>query len=145
MLKQSPRMVALVSLLLLAVSAPPALGKDNKHGKSHKGEARKEARSETATAKHGHRRAVRQHVTREGLPPGLAKRESLPPGLRRQLRERGRLPPGLQKRLEPVPPAYAGRWPPIPPHYHRYFAGRDVVVIDTRTNRVVTVLRDARP
>ncbi len=34
----------------------------------------------------------------KGLPPGLAKRDSLPPGLQKQLDERGSLPPGLAKR-----------------------------------------------
>jgi hypothetical protein len=38
---------------------------------------------------------------KDGLPPGLAKRDRQPPGLERQLSERGRLPPGLQKRALP--------------------------------------------
>ena len=47
----------------------------------------------------GHRRIIRDDYYRAyGLPPGLAKRQSLPPGLAKQLRERGGLPPGLQKR-----------------------------------------------
>src|SRR5919107_2406176 len=32
------------------------------------------------------------------LPPGLAKRESLPPGLQKQLQKNGKLPPGMQKK-----------------------------------------------
>src|SRR6266511_2220364 len=55
-----------------------------------------------------------------GLPPGLAKRDSLPPGLARQLRERGRLPPGLQRRLYPVPQPLLGRLPAAPSYYARY-------------------------
>lgn len=35
------------------------------------------------------------------MPPGLAKRDSLPPGLAKQLRRNGRLPPGLAKRELP--------------------------------------------
>jgi hypothetical protein len=62
-----------------------------------------------------------------GLPPGLAKRRSLPPGLAKHVRERGSLPPGLQKRLTP--------------RYTRYYRGRDLVVFDTRTHRVVSVRR----
>lgn len=90
----------------------------------------------------GHRRIVTEYYTRESLPPGLAKRESLPPGLQRQLRERGRLPPGLQKRLVVVPGPLASQLPPVPPYYTRYFAGRDLVIVDTRTNTIVNVILD---
>jgi len=79
-----------------------------------------------------------------GLPPGLAKRESLPPGLARQLHERGRLPPGLQKRLTPVPAGWGRSYPAWSRHHARYFAGRDLVIVDTRTHRVVSIIRDAR-
>ena len=90
----------------------------------------------------GHRRIVTQYYSREALPPGLAKRESLPPGLQKQLRERGRLPPGLQKRLVVVPGPLASQLPGLPPYYTRYFAGSDLIVVDTRTNEVVALIRD---
>jgi hypothetical protein len=79
-----------------------------------------------------------------GLPPGLAKRQSLPPGLAKQLRERGRLPPGLQKRLTPVPDGWSYRYGGLGPHRARYFAGRDLVIVDTRTQRIVSIVRNAR-
>jgi len=88
----------------------------------------------------GHRRVVTQFFSRESLPPGLAKRESLPPGLQKQLRERGHLPPGLQKRLVPVPAPLVAQLQPLPPHFTRYFAGRDLIVVDTRTNAIVAVI-----
>jgi hypothetical protein len=88
----------------------------------------------------GHVRVFREY--RGSLPPGLAKRESLPPGLRNQLRERGELPPGLQKRLVPVPGTWVARLPAVPPYYSRYFAGDDFIVVDTRTNRIVAIARD---
>src|SRR5712691_964335 len=90
----------------------------------------------------GHRRIVTQYFSRESLPPGLAKRQSLPPGLQKQLRERGHLPPGLQKRLVPVPGPLVSQLPGLPPYYSRYFAGRDLVVVDTRTNAIVDVIPD---
>ena len=90
----------------------------------------------------GHRRIVTQYFSRESLPPGLAMRQSLPPGLQRQLRERGHLPPGLQKRLVPVPGPLVSQLPGLPPHYSRYFAGRDLIVVDTRTNAIVAVIPD---
>lgn len=88
----------------------------------------------------GHRRIVRDYYRNNALPPGLAKRQSLPPGLEKQLRERGELPPGLQKRLTPVPSPLAARLPGLPPYYSRYFAGSDLVVVDTRSNRIVSVI-----
>ena len=30
--------------------------------------------------------------------------------------------------------------PPVPPHYQRYFAGDDLIVVNTRTNRVVAIV-----
>ena len=90
----------------------------------------------------GHARVIRDYRRAGSLPPGLAKRESLPPGLRRQLHERGELPPGLQKRLVAVPGALASRLPAVPDYYHRYFAGDDRVVVDTRTNRIAAIVRD---
>ena len=90
----------------------------------------------------GHRRIVTQYFSRESLPPGLAKRESLPPGLQKQLRERGRLPPGLQKRLVPVSGPLVSQLPVLPPYYNRYFAGRDLVIVDTRTNVIIGIIRD---
>ena len=58
------------------------------------------------------------------------------------LQERGALPPGLQKRLVPVPALLLTRFPPVPPYYQRYFAGEDLLVIDTRSNVIVVIIRD---
>lgn len=90
----------------------------------------------------GHDRIVREYVTRGNLPPGLAKRRALPPGLAKQLRENGELPPGLQTYFTPIPQEIDVRFPALPAYYHRYFAGNDFVVVDTRTNRVVLLIRD---
>jgi len=90
----------------------------------------------------GHVRVIREYAHGGSLPPGLAKREALPPGLRRQLRERGELPPGLQKRLVPVPAPLVTRLPGVPRYYQRYFAGDDLIVVDTRTNRIAVIIRD---
>ena len=108
-------------------------------------ERRRDREREYVVDRDGHRRIVTDYYWREGLPPGLAKRNSLPPGLAKQLRERGRLPPGLQKRLTPVPYPLARRFRPTAPYYSRYFAGRDLVVVDRRTNRIVEIVPDALP
>jgi hypothetical protein len=160
--------------IALMLASSPAIAKGHKHGphdKDAKHDARlftdtadrkhrhDDARTLTATAERrravprdvvvvdrdGHRRIVTEYYSREGLPPGLARRESLPPGLARQLRERGTLPPGLQKRLTPIPGPLDRRLQPLPPYYSRYFAGRDLIVVDRRTNRIVTIIPNARP
>ena len=87
-----------------------------------------------------HVRVIHEYARGGSLPPGLAKREALPPGLRKQLHENGALPPGLEKRLVPVPTVLIQRLPPVPPYYHRYFAGDDLLVVDTRTNRLVVII-----
>jgi hypothetical protein len=89
----------------------------------------------------GHVRVIRDFA-RRGLPPGLAKRETLPPGLRRQIRERGSLPPGLEKRLVPVPNEWSSRLPSIGRYQRRYFAGDDLIVVDTRANRIAAYIAD---
>lgn len=112
---------------------------DNRHDNRHE-------RDDTARVivvdRDGHHRVIREYAVAGSLPPGLAKRESLPPGLRNQLRERGTLPPGLQKRLVPVPEGLVTRLPAIPSYYTRYFAGDDFIVVDTRTNRIIALVRD---
>ena len=88
----------------------------------------------------GHVRVIRDYQ-REGLPPGLAKRQSLPPGLAKQLRERGtpaRPPEAMGRRAGNL----VARLPPMPPYYHRYFAGDDLVVVDSRTNTIAYLIRD---
>jgi hypothetical protein len=90
----------------------------------------------------GHLRVIREYARGGSLPPGLAKRESLPPGLRKQLHERGELPPGLRKRLVPVPAPLVVRLPAVPSYYQRYFGGDDLIVVDTRTNRLVAIILD---
>lgn len=89
----------------------------------------------------GHVRIIREYERSGSLPPGLAKREELPPGLRRQLREKGELPPGLEKHLTPVPADLDARLPRIPAYDRRYFAGRDLIIVDERTKHVDAIIR----
>lgn len=116
---------------------PPKAGKQQEK----QGKARERGDRTPDIDRDAHRRVIREYRT-EGLPPGLAKRESLPPGLRKQLRERGELPPGLQKRLVPVPRALESRLPRLPRQYERHFAGDDLIVVDRETNRIVAIIPD---
>jgi hypothetical protein len=79
----------------------------------------------------------------KGLPPGLAKKSgNLPPGLQKHLQRNGTLPPGLQKRLEPLPKDLDGRLPGIPEAWTRVILGRDVLLIDRRTNRILDIIEN---
>ncbi len=76
------------------------------------------------------------------LPPGLAKRGgNLPPGLEKHLERNGQLPPGLQKRLSPLPVGLERRLPPLPTIYRRGTIGPDVVIMNTRTGRIIDIMR----
>ncbi len=112
--------------------------KDQKDQKGHDGNAN----IVVVVDRDGHSRVVREYVTRGNLPPGLAKRRTLPPGLSKQLRENGALPPGLRDYYTPVPADWNGRLPALPPYYSRYFVGRDLIIVDTRNDTLVAIIRD---
>jgi hypothetical protein len=35
-----------------------------------------------------------------------------------------------------------GQLPTLPAYYHRYFVGHDLIVVDTRSNQIVAIIRD---
>ena len=131
----------LLAAVLAAVLAPEAVVAAQGHGRGHaNGRGAHKADQTVILDRDDQRRIVREYYRDNGLPPGLAKRESLPPGLAKQLRERGQLPPGLQKRLTAVPSPLAARLPRLPGYYDRYFAGDDLLVIDRRSNRILSII-----
>jgi hypothetical protein len=75
-----------------------------------------------------------------GLPPGLARRDSLPPGLQKQLDEKGRLPPGLARRE--LPASLRERLPKRTPEVEIVVVDRDVLLIQAATGLVHDVIAD---
>ncbi|MBZ5512828.1 MAG: hypothetical protein LAN70_16900 [Acidobacteriia bacterium] len=67
------------------------------------------------------------------LPPGLARRDSLPPGLERQLERNGTLPPALESRAEPLPDVCNARLPRLPLDWSRVVVGNRVLLLDPRS------------
>jgi hypothetical protein len=129
--------------LLILVIAPPASFAGQGRGRGQANGRGAAAKDEAVVIdRDGHRRIVHDYYATNALPPGLAKRQSLPPGLAKQLHERGELPPGLQKRMTPVPTPLAARLPRVPTYYSRYFAGSDMLIVDNRTNRIVSMIPD---
>src|SRR5262245_29981880 len=76
------------------------------------------------------------------LPPGLAKRDSLPPGLQRQLQRNGTLPPGLQKRVQPLPYALEQQLPPVLGGMRRVILSGNVILLEEATARIIDLIRD---
>jgi len=103
-----------------------AKGKHKKDG--HKKDGHKKA-------KHG-----KGGKGREGLPPGLAKKDRLPPGLQKQLEKNGTLPPGLARNELPL--ALQNKLYPPKPGTKRFMVGRDIVLIDTKTDVILDIIRD---
>ena len=74
------------------------------------------------------------------MPPGLAKRDSLPPGLARHLEKYGTLPRGLE--LRGLPEQLEARLPDPGPGRKRVVVDDDVLLIETRTGKVLDILID---
>ena len=73
------------------------------------------------------------------MPQGLAKRDSLPPGLEKQLQKNGTLPPGLAKR--DLPPDLARRMPARNDGTETVIVDSDVVLVEAATGVVLDILR----
>ncbi|MCC6368974.1 MAG: hypothetical protein IT165_36085 [Bryobacterales bacterium] len=87
----------------------------------------------------GDRRVLHDYFApgRQGLPPGLAKRERLPPGLEKQLRRNGQLPPGLQKKIVALPPDLSGRLSPLCGECRRGVVGRLAIIWNSRSGLII--------
>lgn len=146
-MKNALRIAAALALgLMLTVTPAFAQGKGKGHGKGEGGNPHKGPAGVIFTDDD---RGIigeyfRRHET-SGLPPGLAKRDTLPPGLEKQLRERGTLPPGLQKKIQPLPVDLDGRLHRLPGGYRRVIIGRHVIVLGEKTSIIYDILRDAIP
>ena len=90
------------------------------------------------------RRAIRRHYGKKRkykrLPPGLAKKDTLPPGLQKRLDAGESLPPGLQGR--DLPDELEDILSPIPKGYIRLKVGGNVVIMNKDTEVVVDIIRD---
>jgi len=106
-----------------AAAAPPASGHRSYDEESP------EARSFSARDRRVIRNCFAEHAS--DLPPGLAKRETLPPGLERQMQRNGTLPPGLQKRVQPLPQVCESQLARLPRDLERVVYNRRVMLIDS--------------
>lgn len=136
-----------VILALTAVSSPALADRGNRDHK--KSERNKTGITLEADIHFGkavftvkERQIVREYFRNEGadLPPGLAKRQSLPPGLQKQLQKTGRLPPGLEKRR--MPSALKAKLPRYDGPYERTIVGNDLILLDPKTGLILDVMQE---
>jgi hypothetical protein len=78
--------------------------------------------------------------SKQGLPPGLAKKDRLPPGLQKQLQRNGRLPPGLAKRDLPADLVY--RLPHRSLRYERVIADSRVLLVERASGVIADIISD---
>jgi hypothetical protein len=79
------------------------------------------------------------------LPPGLAKRETLPPGLQKQLIRKGTLPPGLQEKIQPLPIVLERQLVVLPTGYRRVVIAGNVILMEPTTGLIYDIIRDVIP
>ena len=77
---------------------------------------------------------------KKGLPPALAKKDSLPPGLAKQLERNGTLPPGLAKR--DLPYDLQRQLPVLDDRYERMIVDHDVVLVNRASGVILDILRN---
>ncbi len=135
--------------LLLALSAPAAVAAKAEKGntKSTGDKVRDVLPPSEAVFTQQERILIKSwfHDNLQGLPPGLAKRESLPPGLQMQLQERGTLPPGLQKKIQPLPLALERQLRRLPTGYRRVVIAGNVILMNERTALIYDIVRNVIP
>ena len=84
-------------------------------------------------------------TNRSGLPPGLAKRETLPPGLEKQLQPKGTLPPGLQKKIQPLPFELERQLTVLSTGYRRVVVAGNVILMNPTTGLIYDIVRNVIP
>ena len=96
----------------------------------------KQTEASTTTSKN------KKDKSTKAMPPGLAKRDSLPPGLAAQLERNGTLPPGLAKRE--LPADLEQQLPPVKDGYERtILEDLSVVLIEKASGRIADIINDA--
>jgi hypothetical protein len=74
----------------------------------------------------------------KGLPPGIAKKGTLPPGIAKQLARNSQLPPGLE--YHPLPHDLIVQLPPLQPGYHYRIVDNRVLLIQAASNLILDVM-----
>jgi hypothetical protein len=73
------------------------------------------------------------------MPPGIAKKDSLPPGIYKQLVRNGQIPPDVV--YHPLPPDLIVQLPPLAPAYQYVIVDDRVLLIQAATRAILDVLQ----
>jgi hypothetical protein len=73
------------------------------------------------------------------IPPGIAKKGTLPPGIYKQLVRNGQIPAGVE--YHQLPPDLIVQLPPLAPAYRYVIADDRVMLIQAATNVIMDVLQ----
>jgi len=73
------------------------------------------------------------------IPPGIAKKGSLPPGIYKQLVRNGQIPPDVH--YHPLPPDLIVQLPPLAPAYQYVIVDDRVLLIQAATRAILDVLQ----
>jgi Ni/Co efflux regulator RcnB len=145
----------LAAALFLSMGSNAAFAdhdRDDDHGHGHghgNAYAHEKHGHDYVEHEHGHGRGHYRDHDRElhqwyrahynNLPPGLAKRDTLPPGLQRQLVVNGTLPPGLRRQMHPCPVEVETYLPPAPVGYVHTVVGGNIVLVNRKSFLIVDV------
>ena len=130
---------ALVVIPCSAGKGSPGKGKAKGKGKSHS--ASTSLQVSVGIFSSHERELIQGYFARpkQGLPPGLAKRGSLPPGLEKQLRRKGHLPPGLERKISPLPYELERRLPRLEPGLDRGFIDGKAIIYNSKTRAIIDI------
>lgn len=112
-------------------------GKDKGHKKSDDDEDKKWWKRDKTSSKGKDKKSDGNQSKQ--MPPGLAKKETLPPGLANHLEKHGTLPPGLAKR--DLPSDLLSRLPAAKKGTKRAIVGNDIVLLEEGTEIVLDILK----
>jgi hypothetical protein len=84
-------------------------------------------------------------TNRNNLPEWLAKSNSVPADLEKQLEKKATVPSGLQSSLQPLPDALEKQLMPLPVGFRRVVVGGNVILINQVTRSIVDIVRAAIP
>ena len=73
------------------------------------------------------------------IPPGIAKKGTLPPGIYKQLVRNGQIPPDVH--YQPLPPDLIVQLPPLQPAYRYVIVDDRVLLIQAATRAIMDVLQ----
>jgi hypothetical protein len=87
----------------------------------------------------GNKKNKKNKNKHKDIPPGIAKKGTLPPGIYKQLVRNGQIPPDVH--YQPLPPDLIVQLPPLAPAYQYVIVDDRVLLIQAATRAIMDVLQ----